>query len=37
VPRRTLVAELEKKSDLFSTQDLSKANICVEREFDFKR
>ena len=37
VPRRTLVAELQKQSDFFSTQDLPKAEICKEFEFDFKR
>ncbi len=37
VPRRTLVAELQKESDLFSTQDLPKAEICKEFEFDFGR
>jgi hypothetical protein len=37
VPRRTLVAELQKHSDFFSTQDLPKAEICKEFEFDFKR
>ena len=37
VPRRTLVAELEKLSDFFSTQDLPKAEICKELEFDFKK
>lgn len=37
VPRRTLVAELQKRSDFFSTQDLPKAEICKEFELDFKR
>ena len=37
VPRRTLVAELQKQSDFFSTQDLPKAEICKQFEFDFKR
>lgn len=37
VPRRTLVAELQKESDCFSTQTLPKAGICREFEFDFGR
>ena len=37
VPRRTLVAELEKESDFFSTQALPKAEICKEFEIDFGR
>lgn len=34
VPRGTLVAELQKESDFFSTQTLPKAEICKEFEFD---
>jgi len=37
VPRRTLVAELLKQSDLYSTQDLPKAEICKILEIDFER
>ena len=37
VPRRTLVAELLKQSDLYSTQDLPKAEICKILEIDFGR
>jgi hypothetical protein len=37
VPRRTLVAELLKQSDLCSTQDLPKAEICKILEIDFGR
>ena len=37
VPRRTLVAELQKESDLFSTQTLTESEICKELEFDFGR
>ncbi len=36
VPRRTLVAELEKRSDCFSTQTLPKAEIAKEFEFVIK-
>lgn len=35
VPRRTLVAALQKESDFFTTQTLPKAEICKEFEFDF--
>jgi beta-lactamase superfamily II metal-dependent hydrolase len=35
VPRSTLVAELQKESDFFSTQDLPKSQICKEYEFEF--
>lgn len=34
VPRRTLVAELAKDTDFFSTQNLPKAEICKEYEFN---
>lgn len=34
VPRSTLVAELQKESDYFSTQDLPKAQICREYVFE---
>jgi hypothetical protein len=37
VPRRTLVAELQKESDFFSTQTLTESEICQELEFDFGR
>jgi hypothetical protein len=37
VPRRTLVAELEKESDYFSTQDLPKAEISKIYTFEFSR
>jgi hypothetical protein len=37
VPRQTLVAELQKESDFFSTQALPKAEIFKEFEFDFGR
>jgi len=37
VPRRTLVAELQKESDFFSTQTLPKAEICKQFEFDLGR